>query len=133
VIKKPYTKSYVLLALVALSAFYWGCAAAIVGGAAGAGAVMYSKGELKSTEKAELDEVYDAAIDALKSLDLEVISQDKDGLTAKLVAKEENGDNIDIKLEKVPNDLTEMKIRVGAFGNEDRARLIQQEIRERIS
>jgi hypothetical protein len=134
-IKMKILKSYLFffLIFVGLACSYWGCAAAVVGGAAGAGAVLYSQGELKTTENAKLDEVYDAILNAMDDLDLDVISKDKDGLSGKIVAKAENGDNIDIKLEQLPNDITEMKIRVGAFGNEDRARLIEQKIRERLS
>jgi hypothetical protein len=134
-IKMKFLKSelFIFLIIIGLACSYWGCAAAVVGGAAGAGAVLYSQGELKSTQNAELDKVYDASLAALDDLNLDVISKDKDGLSGKIVAKAENGDNIDIKLEQLPNDITEIKIRVGAFGNEDRARLIEQEIRERLS
>jgi hypothetical protein len=126
-------KVFMLFGLLAVTTFFYGCAAAVVGGAAGAGAVMYSKGELKSAENASLDRVYDAAVDTMKSMNFDVINEDKNQLDAKLVAKADNGDNIDIKLEQKPNDITEMKIRVGSFGNEDQARVIQEKIRERLS
>jgi Protein of unknown function (DUF3568) len=128
-----YKKFWIILIVPGLVSLLFGCAAAVVGGAAGAGAVLYSKGELKSTENAPIDQVFSAAEEALNSMNLSVVSKDKDALKAKLLAKMENGDNIDIKLEQKPNNLTEMKIRVGAFGNEDQARLIQEKIRQRLS
>ena len=126
------TKFWIILIVPGL-AFLFGCAAAVVGGAAGAGAVLYSKGELKSNENASLDRVLNAAEEAMNSMNLKVISKDHDALKGKLLAKRENGDNIDIKLEQKPNNITEMKIRVGAFGNEDQARLIQEKIRQKLS
>jgi hypothetical protein len=128
-----FRKLSVFLLIFGLPLLALGCAAAVIGGAAGASAVLYSKGELKSTENAPIDKVYDAAIETMNSMHLDVVSKDKDALNAKLLAKKENGDNIDIKLEQKPNNLTEMKIRVGAFGDEDQARLIQEKIRERIT
>ena len=123
----------IVLVITVIAALASGCAAALVGGAAGAGAVMYSKGELKSTENASMNEVWAAARETVNSMDLEVVTEDMGGTKANLLAKEPNGDNVRIELEQKPNDLTEMKIRVGAFGDEDRARVIQQEIRQRLS
>jgi hypothetical protein len=131
--KNRFSKKFWIVLIVPGLMFLYGCAAAVVGGAAGAGAVLYSKGELKSTENASLDQVMNAAEETMHSMNLNVISKDHDALKGKLLAKRENGDNIDIKLEQKPNNLTEMKIRVGAFGNEDQARLIQEKIRERLS
>ena len=131
--KYQFSKKFWIVLIVPALAFLFGCAAAIVGGAAGAGAVLYSKGELKSTENAPLERVLNAAEETMQSMNLNVVSKDHDALKGKLLAKRENGDNIDIKLEQKPNNLTEMKIRVGAFGNEDQARLIQEKIRERLS
>lgn len=127
------SKFWIILILPGLAFLAFGCAAAVIGGAAGAGAVLYKKGELKSIENGAIDQVLDAAEDTMHAMQLNVISKDKDALKAKLLAKRENGDNIDIKLEQKPNNLTEMRIRVGAFGNEDQARLIQERIREKLS
>lgn len=127
-----YNKILIIVIVPGLALLY-GCAAAVVGGAAGAGAVLYSKGELKSTENAPLERVLNAAEEAMNSMSFKVVSKDHDALKGKLLAKRENGDNIDIKLEQKPNNLTEMKIRVGAFGNEDQARLIQEKIRQKLS
>jgi hypothetical protein len=129
---RSYNKFWIILIIPGL-ALLIGCAAAVIGGAAGAGAVLYSKGELKSTENAPLEQVMNAAEEAMNSMNFNVISKDHDALKGKLLAKRENGDNIDIKLEQKPNNLTEMKIRVGAFGNEDQARLIQEKIRQKLS
>jgi len=131
--KRRFYNKFVIVLIIPGLALLFGCAAAVVGGAAGAGAVLYSKGELKSTENAPLEKVLNAAEEAMKSMNLNVISKDHDALKGKLLAKRENGDNIDIKLEQKPNNLTEMKIRVGAFGNEDQARLIQEKIRQKLS
>jgi hypothetical protein len=62
-----YNKFWIILIVPGL-ALLFGCAAAVVGGAAGAGAVLYSKGELKSTENAPLEQVLTAAEEAMNSM-----------------------------------------------------------------
>jgi len=118
--------------LFAVALLLSGCAAAVVGGAAGAGAVMFKEGELKSTERGNVDQVYNAAINAVDKLKLDTVTKNADSLNAKILAKESNGDNVDIKMEQKPNNLTEVKIRVGAVGNQERARLILDEIRREL-
>ena len=118
---------------VVLALWLTGCAAAVVGGAAG-GAVLFNKGELTSVEQAPVDRVYRASLDAVNKLNLDTVEKSSDTLKAKILAKEKNGDNVNINIEQKPNNLTELKIKIGTTGNEDRARTvlaqIQQELKE---
>ena len=129
---KNLQKIWVPLLIAVLAVLTTGCAAALIGGAAGAGAVLYSKGDLKSTEKGSVEEVYQASLEAMDKMKLETVAKNADSLNATILAKMENGDNVDIKIEQKPNDLTELKIRVGAFGDESKARVILDEIRRQL-
>jgi len=120
-----------IVAILALLSF--GCAAVLIGGAAGAGAIAYSKGELKSTEKGSIDEVWDATVEATRTLNLTEISQDRDGIEGKIIARAADDDKVEIELEEKPNQLTEVKIRIGTFGDEDESRMILEEIRKNLS
>ena len=129
---KSIIKRLSLLALMIFCAGYLaGCAAAVVGAAAGT-AVAYHKGELKSTEKGTVQQVYSAALGAMNSMNLDTVTKSNDGLNAKILAKQQNGDNVAIDMEQKPSNLTEVKIRVGAFGDESRARVVLDHIRTQL-
>lgn len=120
-----------LLALVALGA---GCAVVAVGAAAGAGAAGYAyvSGVLISTESAPLDRTWDATLAAMKDLQFPITSQRKDALQASLVARNAFDKKISIKLKKVSEQSTEVRIRVGTFGDETASRAILEKIKKRL-
>jgi uncharacterized protein YceK len=120
-----------LLAVTTL-AFLTGCAAVVVGGAAGAGTYAYIKGELKTTESATLDRAWSATQGAIKDLQFSTTSQAKDALQARLVARTAMDKKIEVQLTKVSDSLTEIRIRVGTFGDEDLSRTILHQIQKRL-
>lgn len=119
--------------VLALAIWLSGCAAAVVGGAAGAGAVLFNKGELTSVEKAPVERVYNASLTAVDKLNLDTVEKRSDSLKAKILAKEKNGDNVNIDIEQKPDNLTQLKIKIGATGNEDRARAVLAQIHQELN
>ena len=120
-----------LLGIILL--FNCGCVAALlVGGGAGAGTVAYLKGELKSTEEASIGQVWQAAQKAMKDLEFVVTSEERDDLSAKLIAHESDDTKIEINLESVSARLTNVKIRVGVFGDESLSRLTLERIKKHL-
>lgn len=110
-----------------------GCVAALlVGGGAGAGTVAYLKGELKSTEEASIGSVWQAAQKAMKDLEFVVTSEEKDNLSAKLIAHGSDDTKIEINLESASARLTTVRIRVGVFGNEALSRLTLERIKKHL-
>lgn len=110
-----------------------GCVAALlVGGGAGAGTVAYLKGELKSMEDASLDKTWKAAQKALEDVELTVTSKQKDAISAKLIAYGVNDKKTEVTLKKASGNLTEVRIRVGIFGDESLSRLILEKIRKYV-
>jgi hypothetical protein len=120
--------------LASMLAFGSGCALFVVGAAAGAGAAGYAyvAGELKVTESATLNRTYDATLKAMKDLEYPVISKVKDALTAHVVARNASDKKIDINLKKLSDNATEVRIRVGTFGDENLSRTILEKIRARL-
>ncbi|MGQ3684288.1 MAG: DUF3568 family protein [Candidatus Loosdrechtia sp.] len=112
-----------------------GCVAVplIVGGGAGAGTVAYLKGELKSLEEASLDKTWQATHKALKDLEFIITSEEKNSLSAKAVARGTANKRVEINLKNVSGNLTEVKIRVGIFGEESLSRLILERIKKYLN
>jgi hypothetical protein len=97
-----------------------GCTAALIAGgaAAGVGSYKYIKGELQSTEKVSLDKAYQATEKAVKDLELTITSKQKDAFDGEVIARRATGKKVTIKLKRQSDSVTEIKIRVGTFGDE---------------
>jgi hypothetical protein len=112
-----------------------GClAAAAVGGAAaaGAGTVAYIKGELKATEEASMDKTWKATVGAVDELNFLVINKIKDAVSAELEAKTADNKTVKIELKRVTENLTDISIRIGTFGDETLSRYILSKIEARL-
>lgn len=128
-------KLLILLLLAASPFILTGClAAAAVGGAAaaGAGTVAYIKGELKATEEATLDKTWEATVGAVDELDFLVINKIKDAVSAELEAKTADNKTVKIELTRVTENLTDISIRIGTFGDETLSRYILSKIEARL-
>lgn len=127
-------KNLLYIALLGITLFSnSGCVAALlIGGGAGAGTVAYLKGELKSTEEASIGSVWQATHKAMKDLGFVVTSEEKNNLSAKLIAHESDDTKIEISLESVSAKLTTVKIRVGVFGDESLSRLTLERIKKHL-
>lgn len=109
-----------------------GCVAFLIGGGAGAGTVAYLKGELKSVVEASLEKTYQASREALEDLEFPVTSGQKDAFSAELTARGGNDKKIEINLKKISEKITEIKIRIGIFGDESLSQLILERIMKHI-
>ncbi|MCA9810130.1 MAG: DUF3568 family protein [Candidatus Dadabacteria bacterium] len=126
----------ILLLLIAASPLILtGClAAAAVGVAAvaGAGTVAYIKGELKATEEASMDKAWKATEGAVDELQFLVINKIHDAVSGELEAKTADNKTVKISLKRIGNNLTEITIRVGTFGDENLSRYILSKIEARL-
>jgi uncharacterized protein YceK len=114
----------ILLSFVLLAMQLAGCAAVVVGGAAGAGTVVYVKGQLNEDMNAPVSNVYDASLAALKELDLPIIEDNHDTLSAKIKSKFADGDDVWIQIESLSAESSKITIRVGIMGDEYKSRKI---------
>ncbi len=129
--KKKFVLFVTTLALLALST---GCTVLLVGGAvaAGAGGYAYVSGEARSTEAASLDRTWTAAKAAIKDLKFSVVGESKDALEGKLTARTAADKKVTVGLKKVSDKTTEVRIRVGTFGDETVSRMILEKIKQRL-
>jgi hypothetical protein len=114
-----------------------GCLAPLVVGAAvGAGAGVagyaYVNGELKSTESAPLDRAWTGTLAAMKDLEFPIVSQQKNAVQADLTVRNASDKKTTIQLKKVTEGATEIRIRVGTFGDESLSRVILEKIKKRL-
>jgi cytidylate kinase len=109
-----------------------GCMAVVLVGA-GAGTVMYVRGDLEAVLSNDIDSVYQAAQKSLEQLELKVSSKVKDALAAKIVARDAQDKKITIKLNSTAENTTELNIRIGLFGDEVKSRLIYEQIQKNLN
>ena len=126
-------KTKVLLAVLIAAAlpFGSGCALFLIGGAAaaGAGTVAYVNGELKETEDVAYETAYNAALAAMSDLQYTVVDKSRNLLTIKIVARTIGDKRIQVMLDKQSASVTEIRIRVGTFGDESLSRQILDKIK----
>ena len=111
-----------------------GCALLVVGGAAaaGAGTVAYVRGDLQATVDGTLDRSWTATQSAMKDLEMSVTDQQKDGLSARLIARGVGDKKVTIRLKKVTGTTTEISIRVGTWGDEAKSRQVLDGIKKHL-
>ena len=115
-----------LLATVSLIALP-GCIAVAVG--AGAGVVAYVRGDLETTLATDYNPVVDATRGALKQLEFVKVSDNKDAFKAVIVARTALDKKVEISLTNTGKNLTNIKIRVGVFGDEQISLAILEKIK----
>lgn len=117
--------------LVALFVLLQGCmTVALVG--AGAGTVMYTMGDLEAVLPTDISTAYEAAQKSLVQLELNISSKAKDALAAEIIARDAQDKKVTIKLKSTSQYATELNIRVGVFGDEDKSRLIYEQIQKNL-
>jgi len=110
-----------------------GCLAVAVGVGA-AGTVAYLGGDLETDVAEDIDTLYAASRKALDDLELKVIEGKgaKDALSATLMARDAEDKKVQITLKSISDEMTELSIRVGVFGNETKSQLIYSKILENL-
>ncbi len=126
--------SIVIMLLCCIVAFaQLGCVAAIVGGAAaGAGTVIYVKGQIEDTVNASTTDVYRATLAALKDLQMPIVGDEHDGLTLELKSRFADGKTTWIKVSSISAVSSKITIRVGTFGDEYRSRTLLTQIERNL-
>jgi hypothetical protein len=101
-----------------------GAAAAAVG----AGTYYYVKGDLKRNYEAPMDKTWDATIKALDALKINVESKQHDALTGVIKGKLADGKGYTVNLKRLNESSTEVSVRIGTFGDRERAEAIHDKI-----
>lgn len=112
-----------------------GCAPLIffgVGTAAGVGGYKYYHGDLIVLYQAQYIETWDATLKALEGMDIQIRSQKHDLTAGRIGAKRMDKKDIIIKVKYKSSKETEVKIRVGLFGDQDASMAIKERIRKEL-
>lgn len=130
---KPTFRSRFLACLLVLAPVLWtsGCLA-VAAGAAGAGAVAWVRGELDATVSHRFDRVDAAANRAIQQLELVKVKESRSAIDAEIIARTGQDKRIVVKLDRVGDQLTRVRIRVGLIGDESLSRLILDKINSNL-
>jgi hypothetical protein len=108
-----------------------GCGPEIRDPATGAGA-DYDWGILEATLDRPIAEVYAAARQAVRDLDLCVFREARDGISAEILAINAWRDRVDLTLGARPGPQTELNIEIGLTGDRDKSIMLFQSIVARL-
>lgn len=122
----------VLTALVGLIALSPGCGALLLVGGAGTSAIAFATGELRSREPTPLAEVDAAVASAVDVLGYDEVETERDADRIRWRARTAAGDRVDIRLLAKGRDSTELRIRIGVFGDEAKSRLVLEQIHQAL-
>ncbi|RLK46405.1 uncharacterized protein DUF3568 [Alkalispirillum mobile] len=108
-----------------------GCAALVAGGGA-AGAVAYVRGELRSEVECSYQQCREATDRAVDQLELTKIDRRTDGMTTRYELEDADDKSVNIRVAKKTDNITDVRIRVGTFGDETKSRHILRAIEDNI-
>ena len=91
------------------------------------------KGKLKDEVNNDVTTVHRATVAALAELELKVLEDKSDKVTAHVESEFSDGEHVWIDLESLWNSRTSLTIRVGVTGNEVRVRKIFDAIKRHLS
>jgi hypothetical protein len=131
---KMKNKFVILLFTSLISLALNGCAIAILGGAAAAGAGGYAwySGELKSSESVAYDKAIVGVQAAMKQMGYTTTVTEKSGLRTKLTFRGSGDERVVITVNKISDSVSEIGVRVGTFGDQTRSVHIMDSIRNKL-
>lgn len=117
---------------VCLSSLCSGCLALAVGAAGGAAGAVYVMGKLQDEVNRPLPVVHDAAVAAMKDLELKLSEDRIDKISAHMESSFSDGPHVWIDMESVSDSRCRITIRVGLTGDEVRSRKIYEAIKQHL-
>jgi hypothetical protein len=105
-----------------------GCAAVIVGAGAGA-TVAYKMGQMEATAPAGLSATAKATNDAFAQLQLALVSKKEDAFGAEFIGRTAMDKKVLVQLSGAGDKATQVKIRIGYFGDEPMSLKIYEQIK----
>ena len=108
-----------------------GCLAVAAGAGAGA-TVAYVRGDLDTTLNAGYEKSVRAVNAAVNQLQFAKVSENKDALQAIIIARNAGDKKIELRLDKLADDATKLKIRVGTFGDDTLTQAILEKVKANL-
>ena len=123
-----FRRIFIVSVLACLVLTVCGCTPSIVSSDAG----VYSGNTLYAVASRDLTSVYEATLNALAELEIEVTEKAKDVFYAKVIAKGADGKMITIRIKPGIGNLTDFSIKVGPFGNKEKSSIIYGRIKQNL-
>jgi hypothetical protein len=98
----------------------------------GTDAAVYSGWTLYAVSSKDMAAVYEASVQALGDLELTVTEKAKDVFSAKVCAKGADGKRVTVIIKPREDGNTDLRVKVGGAGNEQRSRRVYQQIQKRL-
>lgn len=99
-----------------------------VGTTGGIAGTTYAKAELEQVHAASYNTVWDATLNALRTMHIVVSETQKDQISAKAVGADLNGTSVTVTILPITKDTTAVRVRVGTLGDRSAAERIHGEI-----
>ena len=109
-----------------------GCLALAVGAAGGAAGAVYIMGKLQDELNYPVPVVHEAAVAAMKDLELKLSEDKADKMSAHMESEFSDGARVWIDLDSVSDSRCRLTIRVGLTGDEIRSREIHHKIKQHL-
>lgn len=109
-----------------------GCLALAVGAAGGAAGAVYIMGKLQDEVNYPVPVVHEAAVAAMKDLELKLSEDKADKMSAHMESEFSDGARVWIDLDSVSDSRCRLTIRVGITGDEIRSRKIHDKIKQHL-
>jgi len=122
-------KIQITLSLVALS-LTPGCL--VVALAAGVAGVAYVNGDLEAQVDASPQKVVQASVDALKEMDVRILSSDASGIDGRVLGRTALEKKVDVTVKRESDKSSKLSIRVDTFGDETLSRQILDKIKSKL-
>lgn len=109
--------------------------AIVVGAAAAgvaAGSYFYVKGELERDYEAPIERVWQATLQAVEELNLATDSKEHDAFGGEIKGRLSDGTGFKIELERKGEKLTNVGVRIGAFGDRTKSEAIHAKIHSKL-
>lgn len=107
-----------------------GCFGLLLVGGAGTSAIAFATGELRSTEPKALHTLDAACASAVDVLGYDEVETEREADRIRWRARTAAGEPVDIRLLAKGPESTELRIRVGVFGDEAKSRLVLEQIHQ---
>ncbi|MDZ7814964.1 MAG: DUF3568 family protein [Planctomycetota bacterium] len=107
-----------------------GCVVAALG--AGAAGYAYYKGVAEKTYEHGFEDMKKAVMNTFDELDIKMTSQKGDNFTYEYDGKTEGDTTVDVELNSVSEETTQVKVRFGVFGDKQKSGLFFEELDKQV-
>lgn len=124
----PWVKAALVSGLALVLCVQSGCVVVAVGAAA-AGTVAYVRGDLQATLDADYERALRATREGLSRMKYALVSDRSDAISGQFVARTALDKRVEVDVTKGSERATQLRIRVGVFGDEEISRALLDQIK----